>query len=412
MNPEEPIHKKPGTSKAALATTLATGAVAVAVAGAMVMGILERLTPTPPVQVEVLRSALPDGARFQDRSDPLPHFPGIDGNGEKIGAVILTDELAPSVQGYLGQVGTAVGLTPDGRIAAVRPFRHKETPYYMEMVITSGLLDEIAGIDMAKPFPDLDAVSGATITSRALIEDVRLSAARAAQALYSIQVPEPEARQRGPVPFWKESLLAVTLLLSFTAGFLGNGWFKRYGMGLLTLAVVGLILNTPLTLSAISRILQTNLPGTGNWALLLLVLYILISSPFQGRAYCRHVCPFGTLQVLLHRLSPMQVRVPSGVNVWLPAIKRAFAALLICIGIWGGMGGFTEIEPFFSLFSFNLTPLLWMMVIFVLAVSIFWRRFWCNTLCPTGTLLALYCRATRHGKGKRDETIQESAEEI
>jgi uncharacterized protein with FMN-binding domain len=380
-------------------------AVAVAVAGALVMGILERLAPAAPIPVEVLRSVFPEGAHFSERSDPIPHHLTTDSKGRETGAVVMTDTLPPTVQGYLGQVGTAVGITSSGQVTAVRPFRHRETPYYMEMILGSGLLEEMSGIDMGKPFPALDAVSGATITSRALIEDVRLSATRVAQSLYSIDVPEPEKRQRGFVPFWKEGLLAMTLLLSLAAGFMGDGWLKRHGIGLITLAVVGLILNTPLTLSALSRILQTNLPGIGNWLLLLIFFYVLFSSPVLGRAYCRYVCPFGTLQQLAHRLSPWQVRVSPRVNSWLPVVKRAFTALLLFTGVWGGMGGFTEVEPFFGLFSFDLTPILWMMVIFIVIVSMFWRRFWCNTLCPTGTLLTLFCKVTRFRGERLDETV-------
>ncbi len=390
---------------AAVAGNLSSVAVAAAVAGALIMGTLERLAPPAPVPVEVLRSVFPEGAHFNERSEPLPHHLATDSKGRKTGAVVMTDTLAPTVQGYLGQVGTAVGITSSGRITAVRPFRHQETPYYMEMILGSGLLEEMSGIDMGKPFPALDTVSGATITSRALIEDVRHGASAAVRTLYLIDVPEPVSRQLGPVPFWKEGLLAVTLLLSLAAGFMGDGWFKKHGIGLITLAVVGLILNTPLTLSALSRILQTNLPGTGNWLLLLIFLYVLFSSPILGRAYCRHVCPFGTLQQLAYRLSPWQVRVSPQVNLWLPVVKRVFVALLLLTGVWGGMGGFTEVEPFFGLFSFDLTPILWIMVIFIVIVSMFWRRFWCNTLCPTGTLLTLYCRVTRPRGERLDETV-------
>ncbi len=392
-----------------MATSLATIAVAIAVGGALVMGILDRIAPEPPVPGQVLDQALPGAASFDKKTEPLPHFSGSDGSGKHIGTVVVTDDLPPSVQGYLGQVGCAVGLTPEGRITTVRTFRHEETPYYMEMVTGSGLIEEMAGIDMAAPFPDLDAISGATITSRAIIEDVRTAATVAAEQLYSIKVPEFESRAHGPLQRWKEGLLAATLLLAFAAGFVTDNWFKRYGSGLVTLIVVGALLNTPLTLSALSRIFQGNLPGTGNWLLLMLLIYILVSSPLQGRGYCRYVCPFGTLQQLAYRFSPLQLRIPIRVHSWLPVVKRFFTALLIVVGVWGGMAGFTEVEPFFGLFSFNLTPIIWIVVIFILVISMFWRRFWCNTLCPTGTLLALLCRTVHprkgHVHGKSDETV-------
>jgi hypothetical protein len=33
------------------------------------------------------------------------------------------------------------------------------------------------------------------------------------------------------------------------------------------------------------------------------------------------------------------------------------------------------------------------------------RRFWCNTMCPTGTLLSILSRFVRPGSGKADETV-------
>lgn len=405
VNPDGMTPGKPFRDKSALATTLATVAVAIAVAGALVMGILGKIAPQAPVPDQVLTQALPDAVLFEKRPDPLDHFSGLDGKGHNIGVVVSTDNLSPAVQGYLGQVGCAVGLTPDGRITSVSPFRHKETPYYMEIVAGSGLLEQMAGIDMTAPFPDLDAVSGATITSRAIIDDVRHAASEASRQLYAIEVPQPASSSASLIIYWKEILLAATLFFAMAAGLMRDNWFRRYGIGMLTLFVVGVLLNTPLTLSALSRIFQGNLPGTGNPALWLILLFIVISSPLQGRSYCRDVCPFGTCQKLLYSISPFQVRVTPGVNSWLPALRRTFTAVLIVIGVWGGLGGFMEVEPFFYLFSFDLTPILWIVVIFVLSVSTFWRRFWCNTMCPTGTILSLLCRILRPRKGSSDEFI-------
>jgi polyferredoxin len=45
------------------------------------------------------------------------------------------------------------------------------------------------------------------------------------------------------------------------------------------------------------------------------------------------------------------------------------------------------------------------LVIFVMIMSMFLKRFWCNTMCPTGTLLSMLSRFVRPRGGRTDETV-------
>jgi polyferredoxin len=210
---------------------------------------------------------------------------------------------------------------------------------------------------------------------------------------------------KNPWTDWKTIILAMVLGLSLVAGFARERKLLRNVVVVLNLAVVGFLLNTPLTLSALSRTLTLNIPGPENTLLILIYLYILISLPLQGRAYCRLVCPFGTLQKLVGRLSPWQMNLTPGTTAFLPHIRRLVLGLLLFLAVWIGWDGFTEVEPFFSLFSLKLTPILWVMVTFVIVMSMFIKRFWCNTMCPTGTLLSILSRFVNPRSGRTDETV-------
>ncbi|UCG37946.1 MAG: 4Fe-4S binding protein [bacterium] len=405
MTPDKDMGTGTGRGRPTAVARLALLFAILALTGSLVRGLARLQAPAEPLPAGLLAAALPDAVRFEERSEPLPHLMGWDSGGGVAGAVVTTDTIPPVVRGYLGQIGTAVGLTPEGRITAVIPFRHTETPYYMEMVTGSGLIQEMTGIDLTKPFPFLDAVSGATVSSRALIGDVRRSSSLAASRLFGIDVPPPRGGETSPWTHWKTILLAALLAASLAVGALSTRAGLREAMMLLNLAGIGFILNTPVTLSAISRILTLDLPGPENPTLLLILAYLAASVPWQGRSYCRLVCPFGAIQHLGHRLWPWKARIDPGIAPSLPVLRHVLLGGLLILGVWVGFSGFTEVEPFFGLFSLRLTPVLWITASFVLAVSLFWRRFWCNGLCPTGTILSILSRAVRPRKGRDDETV-------
>ena len=386
-------------------TTLTWALVLVIAAGCLIIGFLDIMAPLQPLPNGAILAVFPNAARTEKSSEPFFHYRALDANGKLIGAIIITDSITPAVKGYLGEIGSAVGIIVDGKTSLVAPVRHRETSYYMEMIFGSGLLEDMAGLDLSRPFPDIDTVSGATVSSRAIIRDIREASSRAARSLFGIEVPPPVIPVRNPWTDWKTITIALLLGMSLLAGFAREPKLLREVVIVLNLVGIGFFLNTPLTLSALSKILTLNLPGPENTLLILIFLYILISLPLQGRAYCRLVCPFGTLQQLAARLSPWQLNFTPGIVEHLPNIRRLVLALLLFLATWIGWEGFTEVEPFFSLFSLRLTSIMWVMVTFILMMSIFVRRFWCNTMCPTGTLLSILSRFVRPGNGKADETV-------
>jgi hypothetical protein len=386
-------------------TSLTWALVLLIAAGCLVIGFLDIIAPLQPLDDGALTAVFPDAARTENSSEPFFHYRALDTNGRLIGAIIITDSIPPVVKGYLGEIGSAVGITVDGRITFAAPVRHRETPYYMKMIIGSGLLEEMRGLDLSRPFPDIDTVTGATVSSRAIIRDIQKASSMAAHTMFGIEVPPPVISMKTTWADWKTIMITMLLTMSLLAGFARERkWVKEVIM-VLNLVGIGFLLNTPLTLSALSRVLTLNLPGPENTLLILIFLYIIISLPLQGRAYCRFVCPFGTLQKLANHLSPWQFSFTPGMVVYLPYIRRLVLSLLLFLAVWIGWDGFTEVEPFFSLFSLNLTSIMWAMVILVIIMSMFLRRFWCNTMCPTGTLLSMVSRIVRPRSGKTDETV-------
>ena len=95
--------------------------------------------------------------------------------------VINTTELCKDVIGYDGPTPLVIKVV-NGVVAQVEALPNTESPSYFERVIKGGLLKAVVGkkvSDAAKM--QLDAVSGATYSSEAVIENLRAGLAEAAR---------------------------------------------------------------------------------------------------------------------------------------------------------------------------------------------------------------------------------------
>ena len=95
--------------------------------------------------------------------------------------VVNTTELCKDVIGYDGPTPLKITLV-DGVVDTVEALPNTETPRFFERVLASGLLKAVVGKTAAEaaemPF---DAVTGATYSSQAVIENLRAGLAEAAR---------------------------------------------------------------------------------------------------------------------------------------------------------------------------------------------------------------------------------------
>ena len=95
--------------------------------------------------------------------------------------VVNTTELCKEVIGYDGPTPLKITVV-DGVVASVEALPNTETPRFFERVLASGLLDAVVGKKVAEAVEmPLDAVSGATWSSKAVIENLRTGLKEAAK---------------------------------------------------------------------------------------------------------------------------------------------------------------------------------------------------------------------------------------
>lgn len=95
--------------------------------------------------------------------------------------IVNTAQLGLDIRGYNGPVPLEIRLDPSGKVASIAVLDNSESPKFLQHVLDGGLLEQWIGRNAGQILaaPDVDAVSGATYTSKAIIANVRAGLATA-----------------------------------------------------------------------------------------------------------------------------------------------------------------------------------------------------------------------------------------
>lgn len=95
--------------------------------------------------------------------------------------VVNTEKLGKEVMGYAGTTPVEITVT-DGRIEKIEALPNSETPGFFQRVLDSPIFTALKGKTVKEASEvQLDAVSGATYSSKAVIENIRLGLQEAAK---------------------------------------------------------------------------------------------------------------------------------------------------------------------------------------------------------------------------------------
>ena len=288
--------------------------------------------------------------------------------------------------GYGGPLELAVAVDTTGMITGYNVLSYKDTPTWVTRVMDSNLPDSLIGKAYDDPFElgnDIDGVTGATFTSRAIAE-AALHGSQEAARLLGFEVSE------GQPPQIKFGVPEIVLLALFGVGFVGHQRsFKykkqaRWGSMIVGMVVLGFVYNLPLTLAYFVKAVlgywpqwQTNL----YWYFLLFGVFLVVVLD-KKNPYCSWFCPFGAAQECLGALGGAKVRTPRQHRDWLTWAQRILALSAILLGVYFRSPGLASYELFGTLFSFVGTSLQFAVLGVVLLAALYLKRPWCSFLCP------------------------------
>jgi NosR/NirI family nitrous oxide reductase transcriptional regulator len=343
------------------------------------------------------RSLFPQAERFTSQAEPPPHYRAFarnwdTGDHELIGYCFDTAVIAPQVRGYGGPIHVLVAMDLNGRLVGLEIREHSETPFFVRDFKEPWFTQQFVGKGVSDPLrigQDLDGISGATISSRAVATGIRESlATMAATFLGTGQVRGGQIV--GGHRWGLETVVMLGLMALVLVAYFRKKRKTRVIILMLCIGFLGFYLKSFLSVVHIVNLLSLRfppLPGHAAWYLL--VLFGAITALLVGRLYCGWLCPFGALQEFLKKLVPYRLRPSTGLRRRASRLRVVLLWLVLCLVLISGNQELLRYEPFSIAFRLKGTLLMWTSLVLILGASVVIDRFWCRYFCVVGAALHL-----------------------
>lgn len=354
---------------------IATGAALAAILLAWLIGYLRGGVDVGPLVSQVL----PGAARVEHRSSV---YFGYAADGELVGYAGTGE-----ATGYAGPLEMLVGVDPAGAVIGTMVVEHRETPGFFRLLTRDDFFSQLIGLDYRSPMrlgEDLDAASGATISSEAVARAVR----EQVRALGSDPIGATIPAASEPIQFGAPEVLLIGL---YAAGYVGHRshhpqtkkWIRRATL-LVGAIGLGFLYNKPLTIANFVSLLSGFWP---DWRVnlywyLLLGGILFVTTAQAKNPYCSWFCPFGAVQEGLAKVSGAKLYRPRRWHQLLQWLQRGLALGAVVLGLAMRQPGPVSFEPFGTLFELNGTTAQWVLLALVLLASLVVYRPFCNYLCP------------------------------
>jgi predicted membrane-bound spermidine synthase len=336
---------------------------------------------------------------LQDSSHKIDYFKVWDANDKLTGYIFSSEDLAPEVHGFGGRINLAIYISePEGKLISFHILRSNETPSYLELL--TEWYESLNGRQLfqPQPFTDIHTVTGATVSSEAILSALQNSAHNFATQVLGRTIetgPQEQIKRAEYLPDNPAMYLIGAFILALIVIYYGGFW-SRLVVLLINLAIGGIILNTQYSSEQITTLLSLHTPAlklTGAFLLLIGVPLLVI---IFGNIYCGYICPFGAAQELLGYVLPGRFKKPIPADSMRKARFIKYVVLFVLVIVFFLSRNKTTLtaDPLISFFNFRFSIYdfrlaMWLTVIAVLIGSVFYSRFWCRYLCPAGAFLSL-----------------------
>ena len=335
--------------------------------------------------------------------------------------VVSTKPLAKDVQGYGGPVPLKIHIK-DGRVAAVEAEPNAESPDFFNRA--KELLNhwQNKSVDEALA-EEVDAVSGATFSSRAIIANMQRGLAYAQKrgqwseegsvGALETSAPPIVGGEDGSVGALGTSAPPIVGSGGNSVGALETGaspivalvvvllgavvplFYNTRRLHLVQLAVnvvvLGLWTGTFVSYTLFLRIFAggVSLSAIGALAAPLLMLIVALIYPLAGRSghYCANICPFGSAQELAGKLSRRKLRITPRVLKLLSVLRNLLWGVLMALLLTGTCTAWIDYELFTAFLYSSASVWVIVLAALFLVLSVWVPRPYCRFVCPTGALI-------------------------
>ena len=298
--------------------------------------------------------------------------------------VINSSSLAKDILGFSGRTPVKLHVKDDV-IQKLEVLPNTETPSFWDEVVKSGLLEHWNGKTLSEAAVEqIDAVSGATFSSMAIIANVQ----RAAQHQAKVAVEEDS--------FFADLELKsiIGILVILMGAFITLKKLKNENLILaqqiLNVLVLGFWCGSFLSFSTFTAWAANGVNLSLSLVTITMAVVILIMPLFNRKgSYCHIHCPMGSAQELLSRVPARKLKFKPKVNKFLNK-SRYYIMIGLLLLMWCGVGFEIMNYEVFSAFLFDSASVaVLIMAVLFLVLSIFTPRPYCRFVCPTGAILTV-----------------------
>jgi Na+-translocating ferredoxin:NAD+ oxidoreductase RnfG subunit len=294
--------------------------------------------------------------------------------------------------GYNGEIEVFVQVDKDSLIQKIFSISHQETPSYYDKIIKKHFFEQFQGKKVAQFLTNkpVNAVSGATITSNAIIEATKNGYAHGE----NISISETKYQIFG--------ILELIVLFLFTAGILISKlksqklkktllWISIF----ISILFLGFIYNQPISYSRLTALLLGNFPDWHKefYFYILVIGSVILVLLSRKNIYCHSVCPFGAAQEILAKTGKAKAFRPAYYKK-LKFIQRTIALSAILVALVMNNPVIASYEVFSAFFQLTANFILFGVLFIVIILSLFIKRPWCHFMCPIDSVFD-YVKLTR-----------------
>ena len=305
--------------------------------------------------------------------------------------VVNTKALAKDVQGYGGPVPLKIHIK-DGKVTTVEAEPNAESPDFFNRAKELFNHWQNKSVDEAMRV-EVDAVSGATFSSRAIIANMQRGLAYAKQHGLSDADNSAADDEAGAAAGWTVGgvVALIAVLLGAVVPLFSNNRRLHLVQLAVNVVVLGLWTGTFVSYTLFLRIFAggVSLSAIGALAAPLLMLIVALIYPLAGRSghYCANICPFGSAQELAGKLSRRKLRITPRVLKLLSVLCNLLWGVLMALLLTGTCTAWVDYELFTAFLYSSASVWVTVLAALFLVLSVWVPRPYCRFVCPTGALI-------------------------
>ena len=351
------------------------------------------------IPIKAINAIFPNAKSFNYIEDKEKLSEVFDANNNRLGWFVCTSPWGDDVKGYGGPVPAIIGIDLSGTIKGISLLENTETGSFIDHVIKQGLLLKWNGLDIKAALnQDIDAITGATISSSAIIESINKRLSLLSEV--SMNFSKKKLNNKDIVAF-----LVLFIAIAFFL-FPNYPFFRKYRWVFLIInvCVLGFLCGYFLSLDLFSSWIQQGFLEAHVFLIIVLIFTFLFGLRGKGNLYCSSVCPFGALQLLIgYKRKPINVSAKCAkILILLKNIVFTFIIISIFLGLFNAKW-LSIFDPYIVFILKENTPFgLMFFVLVLLVLSYFFRQPWCRFLCPIGTFMKYLTKSSSTPQLKRN----------